>query len=266
MALWGNNDSIRGGGTVSLNYQTGAVTGSGTTFGQTGAIQEGDVIRFGNRLPGGTYFGDAVVVSIASTTSLTIGSTAGLSGAGIAGTEYVGSQLPKSSILDSHYSEQFGDGETLTIATGTASTNAGVGTDIIQLNEDLSDLAVNPIRTNSDTVSYAATTATFSISSLTSSSVTLSSTIAVGIDTGDVITFSGTRGAYDSYIYGISTAGSQNSVSTQYEAGVGWVGVTTYLDCTNTLRVKKEILVAMSGITTGNEPSFPPSPSYGGPV
>ncbi len=28
MALWGNNDSIRGGGTVTLNYQTGAVTSS----------------------------------------------------------------------------------------------------------------------------------------------------------------------------------------------------------------------------------------------
>ena len=102
MALWGNNDSIRGGGSVYINYQTGIVTGTATTFGQTGAIQAGDVIRIGNRIPGGVYYGDAVVVSIAGTTSLTIGSTAGLSGAivGAAGTEYVASQLPKSSILD----------------------------------------------------------------------------------------------------------------------------------------------------------------------
>ena len=73
MALWGNNDSIRGGGTVALNYQTGVLTGTATTFGQTGAIQAGDVIRLGTR--DNVYFGDAVVVSVASTTSLTIGST-----------------------------------------------------------------------------------------------------------------------------------------------------------------------------------------------
>ena len=65
MALWGNNDAVGSGGTVSLNYSTGAVTGGGTTFGETGAAQEGDVIRFGDR--NGTYFGDAVIVSIAGT-------------------------------------------------------------------------------------------------------------------------------------------------------------------------------------------------------
>ena len=43
---------------------------------------------------------------------------------------------------------------------------------------------------------------------------------------------------------------------TVYETGVGWVGVTTYNDNTGTLRVKKEILVAMSGITTGNAPVY----------
>ena len=61
-----------------LNYATGIVTGTATTFGNAGSAQEGDVIRFGER--SGTYFGDAVIVSIESTTSLTIGSTAGLSG------------------------------------------------------------------------------------------------------------------------------------------------------------------------------------------
>ena len=81
MALWGNNDSIRGTGSVFINYQTGIVTGTATTFGQTGAIQVGDVIRIGDRLPGGVYYGDAVVTKITSTTNLTIGSTAGLSGA-----------------------------------------------------------------------------------------------------------------------------------------------------------------------------------------
>jgi len=41
-------------------------------------------------------------------------------------------------------------------------------------------------------------------------------------------------------------------VSSQYRVThEGWVGVTTYLDNSGELRVKKETLVAMSGITTG---------------
>lgn len=103
MALWGNKDDIGSGGTVSLDYSTGVVTGSGTTFGQVGAAATGDVIRFGDRA--GTYYGDAVIVGIASTTQLTIGSTAGLSGASIASTDFSISQLPKYTVLDSKYSE-----------------------------------------------------------------------------------------------------------------------------------------------------------------
>ena len=89
MALWGNNDNRTAQGTVTLDYATGICTGSnqeaygaGTQFGESGSIQVGDVIRFGDRVKGGgkAYFGEAIVVSIASTTSLTIGSTANLSG------------------------------------------------------------------------------------------------------------------------------------------------------------------------------------------
>lgn len=161
MALWGNNDNVGSAGTVALNYSTGVVTGTGTTFGQTGAAQEGDVIRFGNR--SGTYMGDAVIVSVASTISCTIGSTMGLSGVAIAGTTFTVSQLPKSSVLDRHYSE-----------------------------------------TNSD---------------------------------------------FDSLVYGVNGAGG---VVPQYVVThEGWVGVTTYNDTDGNLRVKKETLVAMSGITTG---------------
>jgi hypothetical protein len=172
MALWGNNDAVGSGGTVTLDYSTGVVTGSGTTFGQVGAAATGDVIRFGDRA--GTYFGDAVVISIASTVSLTIGSTAGLSGAAIAGTDFSVSQLPKYTVLDSHYSE--------------------------------------------------------------------------------------TQTGYDSYVYGADAQGIDAALKTQYEAGVGWVGVTTYNDSDGNLRVKKEILVAMSGITTGNTPLYDGNP------
>ena len=97
MALWGNNDNVDSVGTVILDYATGAVTGSGTSFGQTGSAQVGDVLRFGTKAT--TFFGDAVIVSIASTLSCSVGSTAGLSGAAIAGIQFGVSQLPKYTIL-----------------------------------------------------------------------------------------------------------------------------------------------------------------------
>ncbi len=101
MALWGNNDAKGSGGTVSLDYTTLIVTGSGTTFGQVGAAATGDVIRFG---PNGEI-GNAVVVGIASTTQLSIASTAGLSGVSIASTDFQISELPKYTVLDSRWSE-----------------------------------------------------------------------------------------------------------------------------------------------------------------
>jgi hypothetical protein len=173
MALWGNNDAVGAGGTVTLDYSTGTVTGSGTTFGETGAAQEGDVIRFGDRA--GTYYGDAVIISIASTTSLTIGSTVGLSGVAIAGTTFNVRQLPKYTVLDSKYSE------------------ASWGTE-------------------------------------------------------------------DSYVYGVADGGIAVAQGTSYAlTHEGWVGVTTYNDNEGNLRVKTETLVAMSGIQTGNTPTFPPA-------
>tara|TARA_B100000902_G_scaffold2436_1_gene3076 strand:+ start:2705 stop:3700 length:996 start_codon:yes stop_codon:yes gene_type:complete len=103
MALWGNKDNVGAAGTVLLNYSTGVVTGAGTSFGIAGGCSEGDVIRVGNRA--GTYYGDAVIVSIANSESLTIGSTVGLSGVAVAATTFQVSQLPKYSVLDSSYSE-----------------------------------------------------------------------------------------------------------------------------------------------------------------
>ncbi len=103
MSLWGSKDNIGSDGTVSLDYSTLVVTGAGTSFGQTGAASTGDVIRFGDRA--GTYFGDAVIVGIASTTQLSIASTNGLSGAAIASTDFSISQLPKYTVLDPFYSE-----------------------------------------------------------------------------------------------------------------------------------------------------------------
>ena len=168
MALWGNNDNVGSAGSVSLNYATKTVTGpagKGTLFGETGSVQEGDVISFGVKTKPGTYFGDAIVVSIASTTSLSIASTAGLSGAAIANTSFTVSQKPKFTTWDPAYSKRQG----------------------------------------------------------------------LDFDT-----------------YAVSAVESVEASGTQYESGVGWVGVQTYVDSGGSLRVKKEILCAMSGITTGN--------------
>ena len=108
MSLWGRNDNVGSGGVVTLNYSTRIVTGSGTTFGQVGAAKTGDVIRFGVRGSGGTYFGDAVIVGIASTTQLTIGSTGALTGAAIASTAFYISELPKYTVHDSVYQRRTG--------------------------------------------------------------------------------------------------------------------------------------------------------------
>jgi len=178
MALWGNNDNLNSAGTVTLNYATRVVLGTGTTFGAAGAghteAQVGDIIRFGHRdaTDAGisTYFGDAVIISIASATSLTIGSTAGLK-TGMGSTVFTISQCPKSTITDSNYSQR-----------------------------------------NSDK---------------------------------------------DTFVYGVSADGQAAAAGTQYEEGVGWVGITTYNDNSGNLRVKKEILVAIAGISTGNRPAFP---------
>ena len=172
MALWGNKDNVTSAGTVGLNYSTGVVTGSGTAFGASGSAQEGDVIRF---TKGAVYYGDAVIKSIASATSLSIGSTAGLSGAAIAASGFTITQLPKYTITDSSFSE---------------ANDAGT----------------------------------------------------------------------DEYVFGVAEKGVDVSSGSVYETGAGWVGVQTYMGVEGDLRVKKEILVAMSGITTANAPVYPANP------
>ena len=173
MALWGNKDNVTSAGTVSLNYSTGVVTGNASCkFGDAGSAQEGDVIRF---TKGAVYFGDAVIKSIASNTSLTIGSTAGLSGGAISASNFTITQLPKYTITDSSFSE---------------ANEAGA----------------------------------------------------------------------DEYVFGTAEAGVDAAQGTVYETGAGWVGVQTYMGVEGELRVKKEILVAMSGITTANVPVYPANP------
>jgi hypothetical protein len=253
MALWGDKDNIYSGGTVSLDYQTGVVTGSGTTFGNVGAAGTGDVIRFGD-VVGGTFYGDAVIVGIASTTQLTIGSTAGLSGATISGAEFTVNQEPKYSVLDVHYSQKYeSSAETLNILSTTA-TAPGVGAGVATVFVDsVANVIVGDILTSGS--------ATGTVASVGTTSVSLGSTISAGIATGATVAFTRVTGGYNSYIAGVSTTGVGLAQSTAYEVGTGWVGVTTYKDAEGNLRVKKEILVAMSGIQTGNVPVYDADPT-----
>ena len=86
--------------------------------------------------------------------------------------------------------------------------------------------------------------------------------IEYGARSGTPVTVNGaeTLGGKESNVVGVSTAGVQASATTQFETGAGWVGVTTYKDQDGNLRVKKEILVAMSGIQTGNTPIYDGDP------
>ena len=65
----------------------------------------------------------------------------------------------------------------------------------------------------------------------------------------------------NTYTAGVSTGGATQAYTTQYETGVGWVGVQTYVDSGSNLRVKKEVLVSMSGIATGNAPIYDSNPT-----
>ena len=249
MALWGNNDAKGSGGTVSLDYSTLVVTGSGTTFGQVGAAATGDVIRFGSRT--GTYYGDAIIVGIASTTQLSIASTSGLSGAAISGVQFDISELPKYTTWDSVYIQQ-GQSTALShlvIRTSAAATS-GIGSNRVTLT------SVTGITTGDTLVSGSVSRA---VSSVSGSIVALASTISAAIASGASVTVTRATGAKASSVYGVAGAGVTAAATTKYAlTHEGWVGVTTYIDSEGNLRVKTETLVAMSGITTGNTPTYPP--------
>jgi hypothetical protein len=257
MALWGNNDNVGSDGLVSLDYSTGVVTGSGTTFGQVGAAATGNVIRFGIRGDGGTYFGDAVIVGIASTTQLTIGSTAGLSGASIASTSFYISELPKYTVLDSTFSNVNDASPTYVKINyvGTATTNAGVGTDIIPVTvvNGATGVVVGDalINDGSDIV----------ISTIGETTISLASTIGVGIATGDSLSFKRLCDGYDRQVYGISTTSEYVGAAYTGFTHQGWVGIMTYMGSEGEMRVKSEVLVAASGITTGSDGILYPTPA-----
>lgn len=113
MALWGKADSIYSTGTVSVNYATKTITGSGTSF---LAATVGSVITIG---VGGTY-GQAVISGITSEKQVSIATTQYLSGAAISGIAYTMSQKPVYTLEDSNYDAR------QTTSTGLTNYIAGV--------------------------------------------------------------------------------------------------------------------------------------------
>ena len=87
--------------------------------------------------------------------------------------------------------------------------------------------------------------------------VCLDQGVTAAISADDTLTFRRVSDGYDAYVYGVNQSGV--ATATQYATNAGWVGVTTYIDNLGNLRIKKETLVAMSGITTGNVPAYPPT-------
>ena len=347
MALWGNNDNVSalgesGAGVVTLDYDTLTITGTGSSFGTPGYAKTGDVIRIGMTTDSGTYFGDAAIVGIASTTVLTIASTMGLSGAAIADTSYQISELPQYTTLQPWYSMDSDvnreDPSNQTVFIGAATTNVGIGTSIIALGKpnntanypafalwgdnniqigdtivnDGNNLTIVSIGTAMVTANHASPGAGYTvyvnggnqalpgidvgaivrigtggtgtgyvITSLGSTGITLGSTISqaisagaglmfenmnwaqvdagvtAGISTDDELDIQRYYGGNHKKVFGVSDNGATAADGGQYETGAGWVGVQTYYDNAGNYRVKKEILVAMSGITTGNQPVYP---------
>ena len=237
MALWGNKDNVGSGGTVTLDYSNrvvsgwaGTATGTGTTFGQIGAAKTGDTITFGAH--GGTYFGESVIASIGSSLQCTIASTDGLSGAAIAGVEYTVSEKPIWTATDPAFSARLDADPSLTTLAikGLADAAAGVGTDLIYVSSASTFLqAGDTILNNSVDVP---------ISSIASTTISLGSTIGAAISADDELTAKSWQGGYDNYVYGIASGGVDAALGTQFETGVGWVGVQTYM-AQGTLRIKK---------------------------
>ena len=133
MALWGNNDNVFSGGTVTLQYGTNRVVGTATSFGNAGSASVGDVISFGTPFDGPkNYHGDAVIVAIASTLELTIDSTAGLSHGMIENVQYRITQSPKSATHDPNHNQMTNSARFRTAKLETTcAQRVGIGSTVI---------------------------------------------------------------------------------------------------------------------------------------
>ena len=99
MSLWGNKDTVYSTGnvtTIAITNGDGVITGSGTTFTDSGLVSAGQVITMGAK-------GSGVIKSVDSNTQLTLVGDTGLTAEGSLTQAYNISEQPVSLVVDSNY-------------------------------------------------------------------------------------------------------------------------------------------------------------------
>ena len=99
MSLWGNKDTVYSTGnvtTIAITNGDGVITGSGTTFTDSGLVSAGQVITMGAK-------GSGVIKSVDSNTQLTLVGATGLTAEGSLTQSYNISEQPVSLVVDSNY-------------------------------------------------------------------------------------------------------------------------------------------------------------------
>jgi hypothetical protein len=255
MSLWGNNDSVYSLGTIAVNLSTGIGTGVvGVVTWTSAGIRTGDVISVGT---GGTY-GQAVITGFTSTT-ISLASTANfITGiTTIPAVAYNINEQPIYTLGDSSFNNRNDAVPTFKNfgVTGTATTNAGIGTNVIPVVVGTKDVIVGDAIVNGGS--------NLVISTIGATTVSLASTTSVGISTGDVIQFVRKTDGYFRDVFGVDQIEVGVARTTKYAvAHSGWVGIMTYIDTHGNLRVKSEVLVAGGILTTTDAPDdtlFPDS-------
>ena len=229
MALWGDKDNISVGtgatayiSSYSKNETYGGypVVGSGSVWGSSGYAQEGDVIRFGN---------------------------VGNSVAGAGGTYYGEAIIVNiQSVTSCYIASTEGIKSGWLASAGVGGTYYGEAI-IVNIQSVTSCYIASTEGIKSGWLASAGVATVFTVSQ--------SPTFAVQDSRWSVRNTDA-----NTYTAGVSTGGDAQSQGTVYETGVGWVGVQTYMDSGSNLRVKKEVLVSMSGIATGNAPIWDSNP------
>jgi len=244
MSLWGNNDSVYSTGTVAVNLGTKTVTGTAgvVTFTSAG-IKTGDIITVGT---GGTY-GQAVITGFTSTTISIASTGAFVAISTIPAVAYNINEQPIYTLHDSTFNNRNDVASSFTNlgVTGTATTTAGIGTNIIPVVVGTKDVIVGDAIVNNGN--------NIVISTIGATTVSLASTISAGISTGDTVQFRRRTDGYFKDVFGVDAIEVGVARTTKYAvAHSGWVGIMTYIDTHGNLRVKSEVLVA-GGISTTSD-------------
>ncbi len=244
MSLWGNKDSVYSTDTVAVNLETNTVTGTvGVVTFTSAGIKTGDIITVGT---GGTY-GQAVITGFTSTTISIASTEAFVAISTIPAVAYNINQQPIYTLFDSTFNNRNDVSSSFANlgVTGTATTNAGVGTNIIPVVAGNLDVIVGDAIVNGGS--------NIVISTIGATTVSLASTISVGIATGDTVQFRRRTDGYFRDVFGVDQIEVGVARTTKYAvAHSGWVGIMTYIDTHGNLRVKSEVLVA-GGISTTSD-------------